>query len=247
MGDFPTASPAQIATLRMLRVLMLCVSSLCISATGHAASQPLTDPHWVSFHSARAVPSALARRALGNRVDSARPRDALRGLLVIPEGEGPFPAVVLVHGCRGVLSSQRGWAQWLARQGFVALLVDSFFTRHASGVCSLGPQQAGRQEVSGRVFDAFGALEFLRRDPRVDSERIAIMGWNSWIPMSAVSRGGPRALARAGFSAAVVVSPDCPLEADRPPVPVLVVVAAGDELHAPRNCEWLAAHSDGAI
>ena len=108
-----------------------------------------TDPQWVSFQSAAAVPSALARRVLGDAVDAARPTDTLRGLLVVPEGEGPFPAVVLLHGCRGVLPSHRGWAQWLARQGFVALLVDSFLTRNAVSVCARGPDAPKAPVESG--------------------------------------------------------------------------------------------------
>ena len=34
-----------------------------------------------------------------------------------PDGPGPFPAVVLLHGCHGVSNSTRGWARWFRDHG----------------------------------------------------------------------------------------------------------------------------------
>lgn len=226
---------------------LLCtgVLAICACAPGRAAA--FTDPQWVSFRAAPAVPSALARRVLGSALDVARPTTNLRGLLVVPEGDGPFPAVVLLHGCRGVLPSHRGWAHWFARQGFVALLVDSFFTRNAFNVCSRSPDEAASQAVGGRVFDAYGALQYLRADTRVDARRIAVIGWQSWAPLSAVASFGPRVLMDGGFRAAVAVSPQCPLRADAPASPVLIVIGAKDQWHSAHACEQLSAHSTGVV
>jgi dienelactone hydrolase len=41
-------------------------------------------------------------------------------------GPGPFPAVVLLHGCGGYHSSMMSWTDRLAAWGYVALSVDSF-------------------------------------------------------------------------------------------------------------------------
>src|SRR2546427_10564744 len=41
-----------------------------------------------------------------------------------PDGPGPFPAVVLMHGCHGVSQSTRDWARWVRDPGYVALIVD---------------------------------------------------------------------------------------------------------------------------
>src|SRR5215470_16674043 len=40
-----------------------------------------------------------------------------------PHGSGPFPAVVLMHGCHGVKPSNRQWAAWFRDHGYVALIV----------------------------------------------------------------------------------------------------------------------------
>src|SRR2546429_9875429 len=42
-----------------------------------------------------------------------------------PAGEGPFPAVVLLHGCHGVSASPHDLARWFRGRGYVALIVDS--------------------------------------------------------------------------------------------------------------------------
>jgi len=46
--------------------------------------------------------------------------------LVRPAGEGPFPAVVQLHGCGGLEAQSYRWARWLVEHGYVALVVDSF-------------------------------------------------------------------------------------------------------------------------
>ena len=45
------------------------------------------------------------------------------------EGDGPFPAVVLLHGCSGVAPRSRMWAEKLNSWGYATLIVDSFGPR----------------------------------------------------------------------------------------------------------------------
>jgi dienelactone hydrolase len=52
----------------------------------------------------------------------------LPGHLYRPDGPGPFPAVVALHGCGGIGPHLHRWAQTLQQWGYVALLVDSFST-----------------------------------------------------------------------------------------------------------------------
>src|SRR5258706_9940246 len=57
-----------------------------------------------------------------------------------PDGDGPFPAVVVMHDCSGLGPRSGGapgrWAQELVRRGYVVILPDSFATRgFPDGVC----------------------------------------------------------------------------------------------------------------
>ena len=69
---------------------------------------------------------AGARPLSANATKPGRP---LRGLLVRPKGERPFPAVVLLPGCDGIQPFQRRWGDDLAAWGYVVLLADN----HGSG------------------------------------------------------------------------------------------------------------------
>ena len=55
------------------------------------------------------------------------------GSLAVPEGNGPFPAVVLMHGCSGpdpeVRKGNQVHVRHLVSEGFVALVLDSIGPR----------------------------------------------------------------------------------------------------------------------
>ncbi len=50
----------------------------------------------------------------------------LHGVLAVPQGEGPWPAVVVVHEAFGVTDVMRRQAERLAEAGFLALMPDLF-------------------------------------------------------------------------------------------------------------------------
>ncbi len=83
--------------------------------------------------------------------------------LIRPDGEGLFPAVVLMHDCSGLGAHSSGapmrWATELLSQGYVALIPDSFTPRGiADGVCTLPSNQARIANGYVRVGDAYGDL-----------------------------------------------------------------------------------------
>jgi len=98
----------------------------------------------------------------------------LKGKLTKPQGGGPFPAIVMLHGCRGIDKTQNAWAERFASWGYVALQVDSFAPRGAENVCAtpfLVP-------FPSRVQDAYDGKSYLAGLPFVDRNRIAIAGWS---------------------------------------------------------------------
>ena len=46
-----------------------------------------------------------------------------------PEGQGPFPTVLLVPGCTGPQVFHRAWARSFAEAGFASVILDSFSGR----------------------------------------------------------------------------------------------------------------------
>ena len=88
-----------------------------------------------------------------------------------PKGEGPFPAVVLVHTCGGLQAHITARAKDLLDAGYLVLVLDAYGPRNHTAFCTAGGVQAPR------VYkDAFDALGHLSQLPSVDATRIYLVG-----------------------------------------------------------------------
>lgn len=127
----------------------------------------------------------------------------------IAQGTGKLPVVVLMHGSSGVGSGMDPWVRHLNAMGISTFVIDGFSGR---GLTAVGPNQAllGRLNF---IVDIYRSLEILARHPRVDPDRIVLMGF---------SRGGQAALyasldrfnklwnkSGAQFAAYIPFYPDC--------------------------------------
>jgi dienelactone hydrolase len=99
----------------------------------------------------------------------------------IAQGSGRLPVVVLMHGSSGVGATIEPWVHAFNAMGISTLVIDGFTGR---GLTVVGPNQAllGRLNL---IVDIYRSLEILAKHPRVDPERIVLMGF---------SRGGQAAL-----------------------------------------------------
>jgi dienelactone hydrolase len=173
--------------------------------------------------------------------------EKIHGHLSKPDGDGPFPAVVLMHGCAGVTPPLHRWARWFVERGYVALVVDSFGSRGFSGDCK--PEAAGKEElpITARFDDAGGALRHLMSEPYVRPDRVGIMGFSQGGVYSIAAINGPsldRARRRGihlpslGFRAAVAVYPGgCfSLVDELVTRPLLVLMGGADDWTNPDIC-----------
>jgi dienelactone hydrolase len=90
----------------------------------------------------------------------------LAAIVYVPAGNGPFPAVVLMHGCSGMWAgtgrptpSYAFWAEHLQSRGFIALLVDSFGPRGEKEICTQRHRRIS--ESRDRPRDAYSAQRWL--------------------------------------------------------------------------------------
>lgn len=159
----------------------------------------------------------------------------LRAELHRPPGTGPFPAVLLMHGCAGwqpaVLDALRGHAHFFRDSGFVVLNLDSFSPRGISGPAVCMQEAALRQARWYRTFDAFDALRYLRALAFVSANDVFLVGQSNGgtVALRAASVALPGGAS--GFKAVVAYYPWCG-ELDVPGVMLrspLLVFAAGQD------------------
>ena len=131
----------------------------------------------VKFDNAPVIMGRLQQQRARERGETpGNPSDAIEGYLSRPVEPGPFPAVVYLHGCSGLLDNTRTrMAELLTGWGYVSLLVDSFATRGIEHACDA--ETVIRLDVlRARQRDALGALSYLAKLPFVDPRRIAVVG-----------------------------------------------------------------------
>lgn len=153
----------------------------------------------------------------------------LSGYLYRPDGNGPFPAMVLLHNCAGV-EHVFAWASWLKGQGYVALAVDSLRPRGTTNVCGRGRNPSVRDVM----WDAVGALAHLHSLQFVDPSRIGVIGW-SYGAMATLQASTVRAPGR-GFRAAVAFYPHCSYMSSDLMIPLLLLLGESDNWTPPALC-----------
>ena len=169
----------------------------------------------------------------------------VRGQLYRPEERGPFPAMVLLHGCGGIEPLHARWAKWLNERGYVALVVDSWTPRGIVENCSKGTPDV---ENTDRFDDAFGALRYLQARPFVNPRRIGAIGWSNGGVFAIAVVNGPSlerarkrgvTLPAVGFRLGIGISPGGCFSLVKEVVvaPLLVLIGAADDWTLATTCE----------
>lgn len=115
--------------------------------------------------------------------------------VVVPEGQGkgPFPVLILMHGCGGVRPDHdANWAELASGMGFVAVVVDSNGPRGytwqtaQSTVCE-GKALLGQE----RAADILVGLQKSLETGMADSDAVFLVGWShgAWTVMDFMTMG----------------------------------------------------------
>lgn len=140
------------------------------TATGHCQGTQ-AGPNAVTFQSSTYsdMRQLLAREAPTGTV-------TVKANLGFPEqGKDRDPAVIVVHGLGGYRDAHEGYvAAELRKVGLATLTYDSFAARRTTGAAL----QGSSGYLMPGVADAYAALRLLSAEPRIDADRIAIIGFS---------------------------------------------------------------------
>jgi dienelactone hydrolase len=152
-----------------------------------------------------------------------------------PAGPGPFPAMVVLHGCDGVVPHYRIWARQLVTWGYLAILVDSFRPRGAQNVCNHGELIPATVQAA----DAFAAAAYLRGRPDVRADRIGVIGFShgGWAVLKAVLAETVAADQARPFAAAVAFYPGCDPPGSPLATDTLILIGDADDWTPLRRCQ----------
>ena len=102
----------------------------------------------------------------------------LEGYLARPEGDGPFPGVVVIHEIYGLNENIRDIARRFADAGYIALAVDLFAGRNRA-VCMFRfiGEQLFKPLDNNSIRELKTALTFLAEQTGVDNARLGAIGF----------------------------------------------------------------------
>ena len=165
-------------TVALTALALTTITVLGCTAADEAA-EPAT-PAFVAPSRVDTLPSAVWGRAAppsGENVVYFAEDEAAVGYLAVPEGEGPFPAVILIHEWNGLVDRIRQVADAMAAEGYVALAADLYSgrvgTNRDENVALMTEAQENPDRTTANL-DA--AARFLRSRDDVTG-RVASMGW----------------------------------------------------------------------
>jgi dienelactone hydrolase len=218
--------------------VVLCGAGLLSVSPSPAQINPKEIAARVELH---AFPSlTLSDQQFLNGDTSGKPV-TMTGEFRIAQGTGRLPVIILMHGSGGIGANMQPWTAKFNAMSISTFVIDGFTGR---GLTSVNTDQASLGRLNF-ILDIYGALGLLAKHPRVDPERIVLMGF---------SRGGQAALyasltrfhkmwnkSGAQFAAYIPFYPDCATsyagETDLADKPIRIFHGMPDDYNPVASCK----------
>lgn len=182
-----------------MRHPLACLAVLILAACGGGSKETAGDPIYDYDES---EPIARRDNGLANSDYPIKIHDIsydggaerVPGFLLLPPGDGPYPAVIYLHGQGGDRLEMLYTASWLAARRAVALTVESPYSPNRS--IELGPGVEGLRKERDRtvqgIVELRRAVDLLQSLPQVDDDRIGFVGYSAGARSGAILAGVER-------------------------------------------------------
>ncbi len=158
--------------MHRLKLLFLAgaAATACSAESARETDQTITS----------SIPAAILGEApppQGTDARYVRGDTATRGYLAVPDGEGPFPALILIHEWNGLSDRVRQVADAFADEGYVALAADLYKGRTGSNRDeNVALTREARDDMQAVIGNLDAAQRFLRDRSDVTG-KVGVMGW----------------------------------------------------------------------
>lgn len=105
-------------------------------------------------------------------------KDSVVSYFTLPQGKGPFPAVIVIHEEWGLNEWMRSNTDALADKGFAALAIDLYRGKTAKNINQANEMVSGLK-TDAVIKDIQAAFSFLQDNPKINKDRIGVIGWSS--------------------------------------------------------------------
>lgn len=167
-------------TRNHLSVAASLAAALMLSACGGAEEASVEETEATTSMTDLDVPAAIIGMApppRGEALSYFEADSSTVGYLSVPEGEGPFPAVILIHEWNGLVDRVRQVADALADEGYVALAADLYKGRTGTNRDeNVALMSEARGDMDAVIANLDAAAAYLRNRPDVTG-RVGAMGW----------------------------------------------------------------------
>jgi carboxymethylenebutenolidase len=119
------------------------------------------------------TPAAFA--ATPKEVTFKSGEDTVKAIAYVPDGKGPFPAIIVIHEWWGLNDWVKEQATKLADQGYLALAVDFYRGKVATNRDEA--HELSRAPADRVMHDSQAAFAYLQSRPDVKKDRIGAIGW----------------------------------------------------------------------
>jgi carboxymethylenebutenolidase len=118
----------------------------------------------------------MAERIVSMHAAHRSGKEVIDGFLSRPSSGKQYPAIVLVHGYRGLDDGQRAVTRRFAQKGFVCLSPDLFHgqTYHTLEDCALKKTSLDIPRAINNIVDS---VAYLRKLPWVENKKVAVLGF----------------------------------------------------------------------
>ena len=157
---------------------------------------------------------------------------ALTAYLYRPEGTGPHPAIVDLHGCNGIWPARSGpWLERYLDWGLAVLQVDSFSPRGKDNICG----NLFTVPTWHRARDAHAAKRWLMAQPWVAGQEIYLTGFSHGATTTLLALHDDLN-AEQPFAGAIAVAPWCPDQFGNAHTDLLILIGGQDRWTPAQRC-----------